>query len=134
MDSATSACLRSPACYAATGEDAVLPWLTRTVSMARTTTAVLRLLSAAELQRIETILVECAKEAHLQVNEQEFGPDKRPTREQCEELVKNPWNQDVKRAVELGRLKHEVALKCVRGSWRRSCQAATAWSRATRTT
>jgi hypothetical protein len=112
VDSATRACLRSAACYAATGEDAVLPWLTRAASVARTTAAVLRLLSTAELQRVEALLVECAKEAHLQVNEQMFGPNKRPTREQCEEKVKNPWNQDVKRAVELGRLKHEAALKC----------------------
>ena len=112
VDSATSACLRSAACSAATGEDAVLPWLARAASVARTTAAMLRLLSTAELQRVEALLVECAKAAHFQVNEQMFGPNKRPTREQCEEKVKNPWNQDVKRAVELGRLKHEAALKC----------------------
>jgi hypothetical protein len=56
MDSATSACIRTPACYAATGEDAVLPWLTRAASAARTATAVLRLVSEAELQRIEVLL------------------------------------------------------------------------------
>jgi hypothetical protein len=114
MDSATSACIRTPACYAATGEDAVLPWLTRAASAARTATAVLRLVSEAELQRIEVLLLECAKQAHFQVNERMFGPGKRPTREQCEEVVKNPWNQEVKLAVELGRLKHEMALECAR--------------------
>ncbi len=114
MDSATSACMRTPACYAATGDDAVLPWLARAFSAARTTTAALRLLSSMELERVDTILVECARQAHSLVNERMFGPNKRPTREQCEGKVKNPWDQEVKLAVELGRLKHEAALECAR--------------------
>ncbi len=89
VDSATSACLRNPACYAAVGDDAVLPWLARAGSAGRTTSAVLRLLSAAELTQVETVLVECAKEAHFQINEREFGPGKSPTREQCDEVVGN---------------------------------------------
>ncbi|MCP3137696.1 hypothetical protein [Pyxidicoccus xibeiensis] len=113
MDSATSSCMRSPACYAATGDDAVLPWLLRGAGAVRTTAVVLRLLDTAELGRVEELLEECARQAHFEVNEQQFGQGKRPTREQCDEVVKNPWNQDVKRAVELGRLKHEAALRCV---------------------
>jgi len=114
MDSATSACMRSPACYAATADDAVLPWLARAMNAARTSAGMLRLLSAMDIERVDSILVECARQAHVLVNEQMFGPNKRPTREQCEGKVKNPWKQDVKLAVELGRLKHEAALDCAR--------------------
>jgi hypothetical protein len=114
MDSATSACMRSPVCYAMTGEDAVLPWLSRAAGAVRTMSAVLRLLDAAELERVETLLIECAKEAHAQVNEQHFGPGRLPSRKECDELVKNPWGQEVKRSMELGRLKHELALECAR--------------------
>ncbi|NMO22032.1 hypothetical protein HPC49_35600 [Pyxidicoccus fallax] len=92
----------------------MLPWLARAASVARTASAALRLLSAAELHRVESILVDCVKAAHFQVNERMFGQGKRPTLEQCEEKVKNPWNQEVKLSVELGRLKHEDAFECVR--------------------
>lgn len=113
-DSATSACLRNPACYTAVGEDAVLPWLARTSSAVRTVSAALRLLSDVELKRVGTILEECAKEAHFRVNEREFGPGKSPTREQCEEVVRRQGNQNITRAMELGTLKHELALECAR--------------------
>ncbi|WP_164015625.1 hypothetical protein [Pyxidicoccus trucidator] len=76
MDSATSACLRTPACYTATGEDAILPWLSRAASAARTTAAVMRLLEEADLKRAEAILMECASEANGQVNEQRYGKGK----------------------------------------------------------
>ena len=114
MDSATSACLRTPACYAATGEDALLPWLSRAAGAARTTAAVMRLLEAAELTRVEAILMECASEANGQVNERLFGKGGWPTAAYCEEKVKNQWGQQEKRSEELGRLKHEVALECAR--------------------
>jgi hypothetical protein len=114
VDSATSACLRNPACYTAVGDDAVLPWLARTASAVRTVSAVLRMLSEVELKRVENILEECAKEVHFQVNEREFGPGKSPTREQCEEVVRVQGNQKITRAMELGTIKHELALECAR--------------------
>ncbi|MBZ4421621.1 hypothetical protein [Myxococcus sp. RHSTA-1-4] len=114
MDSATSACLRTPACYTATGEEAIIPWLSRAAGAVRTTAAVMRLLEAAELARIEAILMECASEANGQVNEQFFGKGGWPTRAQCEEKITNEWEQQEKRSERLGRLKHEVALKCAR--------------------
>jgi hypothetical protein len=73
----------------------------------------MRLLKDAELARVETILVECAKTADFQVNEREFGKGKTPTREQCNEVVRQERGRDVTRAMELGNKKHEVALACV---------------------
>ncbi len=114
MDSATSACLRNPACYTATGEDAILPWLSRAASAVRTTAAMMRLLEAADIERVEGILSECASEANGHVNEQRYGKGGWPTPEQCKEAVTSPWGQKETRAEELGRLKHEVALECAR--------------------
>ncbi|MBZ4419558.1 hypothetical protein [Myxococcus sp. RHSTA-1-4] len=113
MDSATSACLRNPACYTQVGDDAVLPWLSRAASAARTVAATLRLLEAAEIQRVEFILVECAKLANFEVNERVFGEGKRPTREQCEKVVRrDSKDKPVTWAMDLGTAKHAVALKC----------------------
>jgi hypothetical protein len=114
VDSATSACLRTPACYTATGEDALLPWLSRAAGAVRSTAAVVRLLEAAELTRVEAILMECASEANGQVNERFFGKNGWPTAAQCKEDVTNESGQREKRWEQLGRLKHEVALKCAR--------------------
>jgi hypothetical protein len=56
-DSATNACLRNPSCYIAPpGEDAILPWLARSLQAAQALVAVVRLLEAAELARVEQIL------------------------------------------------------------------------------
>ncbi|HYO73173.1 MAG TPA: hypothetical protein VEU33_44625 [Archangium sp.] len=114
VDSATSGCWRNPGCYTALpGEEAVIPWLSRSVDAARTAVTVMRLLKDAELARVEAILVECAKTAHFQVNEREFGKGKIPTREQCNEVVRQERGRDVTRAMELGNKKHEEALACV---------------------
>jgi hypothetical protein len=56
-DSATSACLRNPACYAPPqGEAPILPWVSHAITAARTAAAVMRLLDAADLARIEQVL------------------------------------------------------------------------------
>ncbi|MFP2928693.1 hypothetical protein ACLESO_26555 [Pyxidicoccus sp. 3LG] len=113
MDSATNACLRNPVCYAQAGEDAVLPWLARAASAVRTAAATLRLLEAADVEHVEKLLVECAKQANFEVNERVFGEGKRPTREQCEkEVRRDTRGNPVTWAMELGTEKHEVALKC----------------------
>jgi hypothetical protein len=84
------------------------------VNAARTTAAALRLLEAAELARIEQILTECVKDAHAEVNDRELGQGKRPTREQCNQVLRREQGQDVTLAMELGRKKHEQALDCAR--------------------
>jgi hypothetical protein len=111
LDSATSGCLRNPACYAQTGEEAILPWLERSLHVLRTAAATLRLLEAAEVQHVEQVLVQCTKDAHLSVNE-ELGYN--PTEAQCQEVVRREGDTDITRAMDLGRQKHARALECVR--------------------
>ncbi|MCY1080806.1 hypothetical protein [Archangium lansingense] len=114
MNSAVDGCLRNPGCYTATpGDEAVIPWLSRTVDAARTAVAAAKVLDAAEVARIESILVGCAKDANFKVNEDEFGQGNRPTREQCNEVVRQENGKDVTRAMELGDKKHDLALACV---------------------
>jgi hypothetical protein len=113
MDSATSACLRNPACYTQAGDEAVIPWATRAVQAVRTTATVMELLSDADVRLVEKILVECVKNADFEVDEREFGEGKGPTDEQCNEVVRREGNQDVTRAMDLGTKKHVEALKCI---------------------
>jgi hypothetical protein len=118
MNSAVDGCLRNPACVASSpGEEAVLPWVSRAVEAARAARTFVTLkefLEEAELRRIETVLVECAKEADSQVNEREYGPGKYPDDAECNRVVGYDKNGKVTRAMELGTMKHEVAFACVR--------------------
>ncbi len=114
MDSATNGCLRNPACYLQSGDEAVMPWLSSSVGAARSTVAVLRLLEAAELARVEELLLQCAKDADFEVNEREYGPGKRPDDAECEKVVRYEDDKPVRRRVELGVMKHQVAFACVR--------------------
>lgn len=114
-DSATSGCLRNPACYSQTGDEAVIPWLSRAVNAARNTTTVMQMVTKAELQRIETILTECASKAHHQVNdEDEELKGRSPDKDECKKVVRREGNREVTRAMELGSKKHALALACAR--------------------
>lgn len=114
-DSATSACLRNPACYAAQSEgEAILPWVSRSLAAVRTAVAVARLLEAAELARVEQALKDCANEATVRVNDQLLGKGKRPTRELCQETyATDARGNKITWAMHLGREKHRAALECV---------------------
>ncbi|WP_147444644.1 hypothetical protein [Corallococcus sp. CA053C] len=114
VDSATNACLRNPACYTQTGDQAVLPWLSRAADAARTTAMVMEFLDEADVKRVEQLLLQCARDAERQVNEDELGEGNRPTAEQCNEVVRQEKGKDVTRAMALGTKKHAVALDCVR--------------------
>jgi hypothetical protein len=77
----------------------------------------LRLLEAADVARVESTLVQCAKDAHFQVNEEELGPGRIPTKAWCNEVVR--WegehkDKKVTRAMELGEKKHKKALECIK--------------------
>ncbi len=114
LDSATSGCLRSLACATQEGSDAVIPWLS---SAARATGAVLtalKTLEAAEVARIEHLLVQCAREADFEVNEREYGRGKRPDDAECERVVRYENGKPVLRRMDLGTMKHDVAFACVR--------------------
>ncbi len=115
MDSATSACLRNPRCYMPPpGEDAILPWLARSVEAARAALTVVRLLEQAELAQVQQVLKDCANEASSKVDEQWLGKDKRPTRQLCQQTYEtDARGNKITWAMHLGREKHRVALECV---------------------
>lgn len=115
MNSAVDGCLRNPACIASTpGDEAVIPWLTRTIETARALATLKEFLDAAELRLVETILVECAKEADFLVNEREYGRGRSPDDAECRRVVGSRDGEAVTRAIELGDMKHEVAFACVK--------------------
>ncbi|NTX33441.1 hypothetical protein FJV41_25055 [Myxococcus llanfairpwllgwyngyllgogerychwyrndrobwllllantysiliogogogochensis] len=92
-----------------------MPTLPRVVGVARAVGAAFRVLESAELARVEHLLVQCAKEANQEVNEREYGLGKRPDDAECERVVGyDEKGNKVRRRMELGRLKHEVAFACVR--------------------
>ena len=64
-DTATSGCLRNPTCYTQPGDEAFLPWVDKAARAAATAGAAMKVLEAADVARIEHLLVECAKEANF---------------------------------------------------------------------
>jgi hypothetical protein len=107
--------MRNPECYVAPpGEDAILPWLSRSIEAARTAAAVLRLLDAAEVARVEEVLYDCVLEANTRVNDELLGKGQRPSRQLCQETFEiDARGNKVTWAMHLGREKHRVALECV---------------------
>ncbi|HEX8440258.1 hypothetical protein [Archangium sp.] len=120
-DSATSGCLRNPACYTTPpGEEALIPWLSRSVDVVRTAVTVMKVLEGAEIARVEQILTECANAAHHHVNaEDEELKGRSPDKDECKKVVLREGDTKVTRAMELGRRKHEVALECARKEFAR---------------
>ncbi|WP_095981733.1 hypothetical protein [Melittangium boletus] len=95
----------------------MIPWMSRAVSTARTTTAVMRLLETAEVARIEQLLMECAGEANFAVNQADpelSGAS--PSEAQCKKVLRRENGKDVTRALEFGNKKHSMALDCVRSA------------------
>lgn len=128
-DSATSSCLRNPACYnVPAGEEATLPWASRAADAARTAGAALRLLEAAEVARVEQLLVECAEQAERTVNERHFGPGGQPGDRECrEELGRDAKGRRVTRAAQLGDEKHKEAARCVQNRLGESIPGSFSW-------
>lgn len=115
MDSATRGCLGNPACYTRVpGEEPLIPWASRIVEAGRTVLALKEFLAEADLRLIESILVECAKEADFQINEREYGPGRFPDDAECKRVVGYKKGEEVTRAIELGEMKHAAAFDCVR--------------------
>ncbi|RKG56051.1 hypothetical protein D7V80_40925 [Corallococcus sp. CA054B] len=114
-DSATSGCLRNPTCYTQPGDEAFLPWVDKAARAAASAGATMKLLEAADVARIEHLLVECAKEADFIVNEREYGQGKYPDDKECKRVIgRNKKGDLLTRQMELGTLKHAVAFACVR--------------------
>jgi hypothetical protein len=115
-DSATSGCLRSPTCYTQPGDEAFLPWVRPAASVG----AAMRVLETAEVARIEQLLVACAQEANLAVNEREYGVGRYPDDAECKRVVsRNSRGEPLTRQMELGTLKHAEAFRCVAREIRR---------------
>ncbi|WP_147470122.1 hypothetical protein [Corallococcus sp. AB049A] len=114
-DTATNGCFRNPTCYTQPGDEAFLPWVDQAARAAATAGAAMKVLDAADVARIEHLLVECAKEANFVVNEREYGEGKIPDDAECMRVVGYAKNGDpIRRQAELGALKHEVAFACIR--------------------
>jgi hypothetical protein len=72
-------------------------------------------LDAADVARVEEVLVKCAREADSKINEQEYGEGKYPDDAECNRVVGYTDDGDpIRRASELGDMKHEEAFKCVK--------------------
>ena len=113
LDSATSACQRTPAyCASVVGEETVIPSVRGGAEIA-SLAGVYRLLTPDLQTRIEQDLVECAELAEAEVNRLRFGGHK-PTRQQCQEVLPelDPCRRRVTRAMQLGTEKHDLALRC----------------------
>ncbi|WP_242592264.1 hypothetical protein [Corallococcus exiguus] len=113
VDSATAGCLRNPACASQVGQDAILPWLSRAAARAGQAAAMMRLWEAAEVARVEHVLVECAKQANFDVNGRLLGPGKGTSPAVCREKVVDANGREITRAMQLGEAKHAAALECV---------------------
>jgi hypothetical protein len=119
-DSATNGCLRNPACYTQTGDEAIIPWLSRTTSAARTTTAAAAMmLKDADIKLVEQRLLQCAREANEKAHKEDKELQGRePDREYCQKVVRREGKTEVTRAMELGARKHELALDCARSAFK----------------
>jgi len=71
-------------------------------------------LDAADVARVEEVLVKCAKEADSKINKQEYGEGKYPDDAECDRVVRHPVTKKAtKQAIALGVMKHEAAFACV---------------------
>ncbi|WNG47438.1 hypothetical protein F0U60_27440 [Archangium minus] len=71
-------------------------------------------LDEAEVERVEQVLVECAKEADFKINEQEYGRGNYPSDAECDRVVgRNAKGDSVTRAMQLGTMKHAAAFACI---------------------
>jgi len=75
---------------------------------------VMKLLDAAQLERIQELVVRCAQRASADVErEDDVLRGRSPDREECRRVVRRENGRDVTRGMDLGQKKHTAALKCV---------------------
>ncbi|CAM3451978.1 hypothetical protein G4177_23515 [Corallococcus sp. ZKHCc1 1396] len=115
MDSGTNACRQNPVyCTRAVGEETVLPASIRATAQAGASVAgALKVMDEATRARVREIMAACANEASWEVNKRLFG-GQTPTAEQCRQKVgTDASGNPITRAMQLGQLKHEAAMRCV---------------------
>jgi hypothetical protein len=84
------------------------------VEAARAASALLKLLEAADIPRIEQVLSDCANQASKDVDDRLLGEGKRPSKQLCQETFKTePGGRKVTWAMHLGQEKHKAAMECV---------------------
>ncbi|MET0401889.1 MAG: hypothetical protein ABW123_05770 [Cystobacter sp.] len=72
------------------------------------------LLDEAQVAQVEDVLVRCAREADFQVNQREYPKEGYPSDKECNRIVGlDSRGRPVRRAMELGTMKHEAAFACV---------------------
>lgn len=114
FDTVSNACRQNPAnCAALAGGETASPTL---AAAATTGFVVVRALEDPVRDLIEAILAECADLARSEVllrHRQDFAAQS-PTREECNQQVKDATGRRVRRATQLGLEMHPVALRCVK--------------------
>ncbi|WP_224362036.1 hypothetical protein [Hyalangium versicolor] len=114
MDSETNFCIRFPA-QCPGGEAQALAARQRLVEVSASGASLaagLRNLTEEQRALVDTIILDCVKDADFLLNEKLFGGS--PTREQCAEVLERDANgKPVTRAMRLGLEKHEAAMACI---------------------
>lgn len=114
FDTVSNACLKpSPNCAALAGGEAASPTL---AAAAMTGYVVVRALDDPDKNLVEAILVACADLARSEVllrHRQDFAAPS-PSREECNQQVRDATGRRVSRAAQLGAEMHQVALQCVK--------------------
>ena len=71
-------------------------------------------LDEAQVAHVEEVLVQCAKEADFQINNREYPKEGYPSDKECNRVVGyDSRGNPIRRAMELGTMKHEIAFACV---------------------
>jgi hypothetical protein len=115
VDTETAGKLRHAATTTSAGAGSLAPAASRVVAstLGHLVPALLTILESDNaVGELDKQLVECARLAERQVNSQFFG-NRPPTRQECgEEVFVDGCNAPITRAMQLGQLKHAVALQC----------------------
>ncbi len=117
FDTVSNACRQNPAsCAALVGREATRASVPAAGMTAGAGYALVRILEKPLEERIDKELTECADLARSEVllrHRKDFkGPS--PTREECNQKVKDATGRSVRRAMQLGTEMHQVALKCAK--------------------
>jgi hypothetical protein len=114
FDTVSNSCRQNPAnCAALAGGETASPTL---AAAATTGYVVVRALEDPARDLVEAVLVECADLARSEVllrHRQDFAAPS-PTREECNQQVRDATGRRVRRAVQLGAEMHQEAFRCVK--------------------
>ena len=91
-----------------------VPRVMKVVEVVRGALAFKDLLDEAQVAHVEQVLIQCAREADFQVNQREYPKEGSPSDKECNRVVgSDSRGNPVRRAMELGVMRHEAAFACV---------------------